>query len=56
MFDNFNPEIRKVLVKKEVLINGFSIQSKINILRTTEIGNVNASKQQIEYTGLGGDY
>jgi hypothetical protein len=56
MFEKLDPKIRKVLNKKEALINSFSTESKINILETAETGNVEALKQQIEYTGLGGDY
>jgi len=56
MFDNFNPEIRKVLKSKNGLIKTFSTESKLNILETAETGNIKALKQQIDYINLGGDY
>ena len=56
MNKNFKPEINKVLKRKNNLISTFSTESNLNILVTAEIGNVKALKQQIEYTGLCGDY
>ena len=56
MTKNFKPEINKVLECKTNIISTFSTEMKLQILETAESGNVEVLKQQIEYTGLGGDY
>ena len=56
MFENLNPEIRKILESRKVLISSFSTESKLNILETAKTGNLKALKQEIEFVNLGGDY
>jgi hypothetical protein len=56
MFEKFNLEVKKVLINKNSLINDFSTESKLNILRTASTGNVKALRQEIDYINLGGDY
>jgi hypothetical protein len=56
MDKNFKPEVNKVLECKTNLINTFSTESKLNILKLAEEGNVKVLNQKIEYTNLGGDY
>jgi hypothetical protein len=46
MFEKFNSEVKKVLISKSSLINDFSTESKLNVLRTVE--TVNAFKQEIK--------
>lgn len=56
MFEKLDPKISNLLKKKTQIINSFSIESKVNIIKTAETGNYKALKQEIEYIGLGGDY
>jgi len=56
MVKKLNPEIKKVLNKKQALLNTFSTESKLNILEIAETGNVKILEQEIEYLNLGGDY
>ena len=56
MLEQLTPQVQKVIESKAGLINTFSSESKINILKTAQIGNVKALRQQISYTNLCGDY
>jgi hypothetical protein len=56
MSKKFNNDVNMVLERKNSLINSFSTESKLSILKTAEEGNVEVLKQKIEYTCLGGDY
>ena len=56
IFENLNPECKRVLDSKTALLNGFSTESKQKILKIAETGNVNVLKQEIDFLNLGGDY
>jgi len=56
MLENCSPQIVRLLESKSFLIKTFSTESKLNILKTAKTGNYQVLRQQIDYTGLCGDY